>query len=369
MKIVVSPNAFKGSLTAAVAANVMAEAIRSVRPQADIVSLPIADGGDGTAEILSSVLNGTERRCLVHDPLMRPLSASYFLLDATTAIVGISSASGIALLQPSERSAMNTTTYGTGELIRHAIDHGVEHVIVALGGSATCDGGTGLAQALGVRFFDASDHELTQPACGAMLSQIARYEKPDTLNPIRFTILCDAEATMFGPEGAAYVYAPQKGATPEEVRLLDQSLRHYATVLNRQKSLLSIDTQTYAGAAGAAAATLKGILGGELTSGAEWVLHRVGFEHHVADADVVMTGEGAVDFQSVAGKGFGAILRLCGKHHLPIVTFVGRNALNQSYPNLTVRTITPADMPLAEAMKPQTAADNLYTSVQQYLQK
>ncbi|MDO4190188.1 MAG: glycerate kinase [Bacteroidales bacterium] len=363
MKIIVSPNTFKGSLSAVVATDVIASELREMLNNSEIVTLPIADGGDGTAEILAQILHATEHRCCVHNPLMRPIDASYYVLpDGSTAIIGISSASGIALLQPSELNAMKTTTFGTGELMRCAVESGCRHLIVALGGSATCDGGTGLAQALGVRFYDRQNEEITTPLCGRKLTEIARYEKPKTLDSLKITVLCDAEATMYGPQGAAYVYAPQKGATPAQVKLLDDALRNYAAVLNRSLSD-TIEKQRYTGAAGAAAAGLKALFEAELVSGAEWVLSHVGFEQQLIDADLVITGEGCVDSQSIAGKSLGTMLRYTSKYNVPMIVFCGKNELKEPIDGLNVLEITPKEMSLAQAMQCDVATDNLRRAV------
>lgn len=367
MKIIVAPNAFKGSLSPAEAAGIMTEAALAACPDAEVVTLPVADGGDGTAEILAQLLGGRPVRCAVHDPLMRPIEACYYLLpDGITALIGISAASGIALLNPSELDAMHATTYGTGELLHHALRNGCRHLVVALGGSATCDGGTALAQALGVRFYDTANREMTAPLCGAMISSVVRYEVPDELHRLSITVLCDAEAVMYGPQGAAYVYSPQKGASPAQVALLDESLRHYAAVLTRQCGY-AIDHLPYTGAAGASAATLKGILGGQLVSGAEWMLEQVGLDNHLKDADLLLTGEGKVDFQSVAGKSLGTLLQHARHHAVPVVVFGGAVDMSQPIKGLDTVTITPPDMPLSEALQPAIARHNLHTAVYSYL--
>lgn len=369
MKIIVAPNAFKGSLSPVEAADAMAEAAAFAVPQAEVVKLPVADGGDGTAEILALLLGAEAVTCEVHDALMRPIKACYYLLaDRQTAIVGISAASGIALLKSSELDAMRATTYGTGELMLHAIKTGCNHLIVALGGSATCDGGTGMAQALGVTFYDQENKLMVQPLCGATLGDISRYEMPEALRGIRFTVLCDAEAVMYGPTGAAYVYAPQKGASPEQVEQLDAALCHYATVLNHSLDE-PIENQSYTGAAGASAATLRAMFHGELVSGAEWMLQTVGLDAHLADADVLLTGEGQVDFQSVAGKSLGTLLRHARRLGVPVAVMGGAVDLQQEIAGLDTVTITPQGMPLAEAMQQEVARRNLKQAVLRYLRR
>ena len=368
MKIIVAPNAFKGSLSPVEAADAMAEAVVDAMPQAEVVKLPVADGGDGTAEILALLLGAEAVACEVHDPMMRPIKGCYYLLpDRRTAVVGISAASGIALLQPSELDAMRATTYGTGELMLQAIEAGCTHLIVALGGSATCDGGTGMAQALGVTFYNRENRPMRQPLCGTTLGDISRYEMPERLRAIRFTVLCDAEAVMYGPSGAAYVYAPQKGASPEQVEQLDTSLRRYANVLNSSLSE-PIENQPYTGAAGASAATLCGMLRGELVSGAEWMLQTVGLDPHLADADLLLTGEGRVDCQSVAGKSLGTLLRHATRFGVPVAVMGGAVDLQHEVAGLDTVTITPNGMPLAEAMQPEVARRNLRRAVRSYLQ-
>lgn len=325
MKVVVAPDDYKGALAASDAARAIADGVRSAAPDADIVVLPVADGGDGTAETLARATGGRMVDAAAHDALGRPLRAELAITgDGAAAIIEMAQASGLALLPPGERRATEASTYGTGELIRAALDAGVNRLIVAIGGSATSDGGAGMAQALGARFLDGAGKEL--PPGGAALACLEHIDTgglDERLRGVEVLVACDVDNPLTGPDGAAHVYGPQKGATPEEVRILDAALERYAAVIRRD---LGVDVRELpgAGAAGGLGAGLVAFLGARLEPGSDMVLDLLDFDAAVADADLVITGEGRADAQTARGKAPAAVARRAARHGVPVVMLAGR---------------------------------------------
>ncbi len=303
MKVVVAPNALKGCLTATAAAAAMARGVARAGPTIDIVSVPVADGGDGLAEILVEALQGERRTALVTGPRGDPVLAAFCHVPARRlAAIEMAAASGLALLPKDCRNPMLTTTYGTGELIRSALDLGVSQLIVGIGGSATIDGGIGMAAALGVRFLDAGGTPV-EPVGGA-LAAIRRIDpsgRDPRLAGVRIEAICDVDNPLLGERGAACVYGPQKGATPEQVRKLDAGLAHLAALIERD---LGVDVRDLpgAGAAGGLGAGLKAFLQADLRRGVDLVLDLVGLDQQLRGADLVLTAEGQIDVQTAFGK-------------------------------------------------------------------
>ena len=324
MKIIAAPNAFKGSLTATEAAAAMATGIRQVMPEADIVEVPVADGGDGLVDVAVEALNGERRSLRVTGPREDPVEADYCYVPAMNLVtVEMALASGLALLSDAHKDPTRTTTFGTGELIRAGLDLGVEHIDVGIGGSATNDGGIGMAQALGARFRDKDGREL--PGIGASLAAIAEIDLSG-LDPrvktTRFEAVCDVDNPLCGPRGAAAVYGPQKGATPEQVQALDQGLTNLAAVIRQQMGLDVADIPG-SGAAGGLGAGLHAFLGAELRRGIDLIFELVGLEEKMAGADLVITGEGQIDFQTVFGKAPGGVGAAAKAQAIPCLAIAG----------------------------------------------
>lgn len=327
MRVLVAPDKFKGTLSAAQAAAAIAAGWRRVRPGDEVVELPLADGGEGTADAIVDGLGGERRRVRVSGPLGDPVEAGFGLVHGAsgrTAIVEMARASGLALVAPERRDPLRASTRGTGELIRAACAEGPSEVIVALGGSATTDGGAGMAQALGARLIDERGDEI--PPGGGGLLELVRIDAtgldPSTRG-VRFSAICDVDNPLTGLQGSAQVFAPQKGATPEDVVLLDRALAHLAAVIHRD---LAIDVRSLpgGGAAGGLGAGIVAFLGARLRPGIEVVMAAVGFGRELAAADLVVTGEGAFDTTSLRGKVPGGVLAAAREAGVPVAVVCGR---------------------------------------------
>ncbi len=302
MRVLVAPQEYKGTLTAVEVAEVIDRALRAALPSVETDLLPLADGGPGTASALLTALGGETRACPTHDPLMRPTEASWALLSTGVAVVECAAASGLTLLREHELDPRAATTFGTGELIRAVLDAGCREVIVGLGGSATNDGGAGMAQALGFRLFDDAGDEL--PPGGAALARLARIDASGA-NPgivqTRFLGATDVTNPLCGPEGASAVYGPQKGADANAVAALDAALARLAAVIQRDLGV-AVGDKPGAGAAGGLGAGVMAFLRGELLPGAAIVAEATGLDERLRLADVVVTGEGRLDGQTAFGK-------------------------------------------------------------------
>ena len=324
MKIIVAPNSFKGSLSATQAAQAMARGVREVFPDAEVVEIPVADGGEGTVEALVSANQGTYEWVNVEGPLGGPVLASYGLIGGRkTAVVELASASGYVLVSLAMRDPRKTSTYGFGQLLEAARKSGAKSVIAGIGSSATNDGGAGMAQALGYRFLDAAGREL--PRGGAALVRLERIDD-SRLNPgwrsVQVLVACDVTNPLTGPEGASAVYGPQKGADPATVRLLDRALGHLADVIERQYGQKVRDIPG-AGAAGGTGAGLMAFLDAKLVSGAGLVVDASGFDKALPGAQLVITGEGRADNQTAYGKAPGEVARRAQAAGVPTVLLAG----------------------------------------------
>jgi glycerate 2-kinase len=311
MRLVIAPNAFKGSLSALDAATAIAEGVRAVASDADLVLVPIADGGDGTVEALVAATGGERRTVRVRGPLGEPVDADYGLIDdGSTAVVEMAKAAGLALVPLEKRDPRITTTYGVGELLQEAYDGGARHFIVGIGGSATNDGGAGLAQALGYHLLDEKGHEL--PPGGLVLKRLAGIHVGSVhanWKEAEVEVACDVTNPLTGPSGASAVYGPQKGATREMVAELEAALHHFAEVIRRD---LGVDVEQLpgAGAAGGLGAGLVAFTGARLRPGAEMVMEALNLDERLKGADLVITGEGRLDSQTARfGKGPAAVAR------------------------------------------------------------
>jgi glycerate kinase len=325
MRIVIAPNAFKGSLSAVEAAEAIAEGVRSVAPDADLMLVPIADGGDGTVDALVVATQGERRTVRVRGPLGDPVDAEYGLIDAgSTAVIEMAKAAGLALVPPAKRDPRSTTTYGVGELLQHAYDRGARHFVVGIGGSATNDGGAGMAQALGYHLLDDTGREL--PPGGLALKRLARIHVGGVHANWKETevdVACDVTNPLTGPHGASAVYGPQKGATPEMVAELDAALHRFAEIIRRD---LGVDVEHLpgAGAAGGLGAGLVAFTGARLRPGAEMVMEVVHLDERLNQADLVITGEGRLDSQTARfGKGPAGVARHAKIAGIPVVAIGG----------------------------------------------
>lgn len=324
MNILIAPNAFKGSLSAPEAAEIMTDGIRVIDDDIEVTPLPVADGGDGTLEAFVESTNGAKESISVDGPRRGDVTAELgFLGNENTAIIEMARASGLVLLDEEERNPMKTTTYGTGQLIRHAIEKGCDTIIVGIGGSATVDGGTGMARALGYEFLDEQGRSL--PHGGGALDQLSEILTEDVhpeLNNVDIYVACDVGNPLTGDRGASRVYGPQKGATPDQVEQLEQNLSHFQNVL---KEDLGIDVSELegGGAAGGLGAGLFAFCDAELEPGVELVFERIGFEEALAETDLVLTGEGEVDRSSLEGKAAVEVARRSREHNVHCLLLCG----------------------------------------------
>ena len=324
MKVVIAPQGFKGSITALDAARAMEEGVLRVVPDARTVLAPVADGGDGTLETLVEATGGDIRSTTVTGPTGRPVMAEWGALgDGETAVIEMARTSGLALLSLAEREPLRATTYGLGEMIREALDAGFRSFIVGIGGSATNDGGAGMAQALGVRLLDEVGNDL--PPGGAALTGLRSIDMSgldERAHGARFSVACDVSNPLTGPEGASAVYGPQKGATPDQVEQLDAALRNFAKVVERDTGT-SIDAVPGSGAAGGLGGGMMAFLGGSLRAGVDIVLDHVGLDQKLAGADLVITGEGQIDFQTVYNKAPIGVARRAKRRSIPVLAVCG----------------------------------------------
>ncbi|PST93771.1 glycerate kinase [Photobacterium iliopiscarium] len=324
MKIIIAPDSYKESLTAMEVATAIEAGFRQVMPDAEYIKLPMADGGEGTVQSLVDASNGTIIEHQVTGPLGEQVPAFFGLMgDDKTAVIEMAAASGLHLVSPNLRNPMLTTSYGTGELILAALDHGVDHIIVGIGGSATNDGGIGMAQALGVQLLDNKGQALGFG--GQALAQLASIDIT-TVDPrlahIKLEVACDVDNPLCGKKGASHIFGPQKGATPAMVAELDQHLAHYAAIIKRD---LAIDVKDMAGAgaAGGMGAALLGLFNAQLRSGIEIVIDAVHLGDIIKDADLVITGEGRIDSQTIHGKTPIGVARTAKKYHKPVIGIAG----------------------------------------------
>lgn len=359
VKLVIAPDSFKGSLTSLAAANAIergilkAAASRGVK--VNVHKVPMADGGEGTVEAIICAAGGRIVKTRVLDPLGRETDSFFGVLPDGTAVVEMAAASGLNLLKPEERNPMKTTTYGTGQLIKAALDYGSRKLIIGIGGSATNDGGVGMAQALGVRFLDAEGKEIGFG--GGELPRIAKIDVSGLDSRVKeaeIVVACDVKNVLCGPRGASAVYGPQKGATPEMVEILDQNLRHLASMIKRDLGKDVADVPG-SGAAGGLGAALMAFLEARMKPGIEIIMEIARLEEKIKGADVVITGEGSTDSQTLYGKVPLGIARVARRWRTPVVCLSG--SLKEGYEALYIEgitaffSITSGPMTLEEAME------------------
>src|SRR6266487_1076558 len=324
MRILIAPQSLKGSLTAAEAGSAIAQGVRMVYPKAEIEVVPVADGGEGTVQALVDASGGKIIQQMVTGPLGEPVLAFFGLMgDGSTAAIEMAACAGLPLVPPEKRDPRITTTYGVGELILAALDYGSRHFIIGIGGSATNDGGAGMAQALGTALLTNEGTEIARGGTALVtLAHISTSNMDPRLQECTIEVACDVTNPLCGPQGASAVYGPQKGATPEMVAELDRALDHYAQIIKQDLGLTVRDIPG-AGAAGGLGAGLMAFLHAILRPGAQIVLEAVHLEERVRAADLVITAEGQIDAQTAYGKSVGAVAAIAKRHGLPVLAFAG----------------------------------------------
>lgn len=361
MKILCASDSFKGSLSSIRTAELIEKAARDVLGDVEVRTIAMADGGEGTAEALVSSCGGEMISTSVHDPLMNDIGASYGILSGGRAVIEMAAASGLTLVPEVLRDPLITTSYGTGELIRHALDGGSRDISIAIGGSATNDGGMGAMRALGIEFRDAEGNALA--GTGAELGKVASIDMSGLdmrIERSRISVICDVDNPLTGPSGATYVYGPQKGADAAGLEILERGMCNYRDVIKRLTGI-DCDSVPGAGAAGGLGAALDVFLGGELRRGADVVLDLSGFDDEVKDADLVITGEGRADRQSLSGKVMQAVGMRSKAAGVPAVGIAG--SLGEGWQGLLecgISEMIPlmsGDMSIEEAME---RAEELY---------
>ncbi len=354
MKIVISPQAFKGSISALGAARAMESGLLRALPDAETALVPVADGGDGTLETLIEGSGGEIRTTRVLGPMEDEIDAQWGAMgDGQTAVIEMARTSGLALLSPDQRDPLRATTYGLGEAISAAMDDGFRSFIVGIGGSATNDAGAGMAQALGVKLIDRDGRELERGGAAlAGLGQIDFTSADPRIGESSFSVACDVTNPLTGPEGASAIYGPQKGATPDDVDLLDAALHHFADVVRRDVGA-DIENVEGAGAAGGLGGGMMAFLNADLRPGVDIVLDAAGLDAELEGADLVLTGEGALDYQTIYNKAPIGVARRAARFGIPVVAIAGtlgdRYELVHDHGIDAATSITPAPMSLKEA--------------------
>lgn len=323
MKILIAPDSFKESLEALDVCHAIQSGFSQVFPDANYKLLPMADGGEGTSAVLSYVLGGRWKDVKVHDPLMRPITAKYLLLPDATAVIEIAQACGLHLLKAAERNPVTTSSYGVGELIADALKEGAKRIIIGLGGSGTNDAGLGMLMALGLTFHDVNDSLLTHG--GSALANLHRIDDSNLHTKVLdtiFEVACDVTNPLCGLLGASAVFGPQKGAYPEQVNELDKALNHFATICDQQ-GYEDCQHVEGAGAAGGLGYAMMTFFQAQLKSGFDTVAEVAHLSQHIAEADLVITGEGKLDVQTAMGKVAGGISQIAKATHTPVIAICG----------------------------------------------
>lgn len=324
MKILVAADSFKGSLSSAELADSIEAGIQKVYPDAEVVKVPVADGGEGTVQALVDGTNGVYRTIKAWGPLMSPVTALYGITgDGKTAVIEMASASGLPLVPAADRNPMKTTTYGTGELIKDALEKGCREFLIGIGGSATNDCGMGMMQALGMKFFDVNGVETG--VGGESLGKTVSIDDSGLIpeaKDAKFLIACDVDNPLYGENGAAHVYGRQKGADDRMILALDEGLKHFSSVVEK-KYLFDMNSLPGAGAAGGLGGAFAAFLKGELKPGIDIILEKTGLKEKMTGADFVITGEGRIDFQTVMGKTPIGVSKMAARQNIPVIAIAG----------------------------------------------
>ena len=366
-KIVLAIDSFKGCLSSKEIEQCIAEEIHRILPSCQTVCIPIADGGEGMLDTLIEATQGTFVSTQAHDPLMRIRPARYGILgDQRTAIIEMAEINGLTTLSPIERNPMKTSTYGTGELIKDALEKGFRRFIIGIGGSATNDAGMGMMQALGAHLYDKQGNELGQG--GKIMEQIAHIDLNHlhpALKEATFIVACDVQNPFCGPQGAAYVFARQKGASEEQIRQLDKGMRHLALLIERDFSY-NINKVKGAGAAGGLGGAFATFLQAHLQSGIDLLLDAVDFDRKITNADWIITGEGKADRQTAEGKVPAGVLKRAKKANIPVMLIAGKvedKACLKQMGFARIVQISPDNLPLEEAMRPEVTRENIRRAI------
>lgn len=370
MKVVIAIDSLKGSLSSMEAGMAIKDGILAAKPDAEVIVKPLADGGEGTTDALIEGMNGERIDLTVTGPMHTPVDAYYgYLKDTNTAVMEMASAAGITLVPDSEKNPLLATSYGVGEMINDAIQRGCRNFIIGIGGSVTNDGGIGMLKALGVRFLDENGEDAGEG--GQALAKIARIDVSG-MNPLlkecHIQVACDVNNPLCGENGSTYVYGPQKGVTEDMKKTLDEAMAHFARVTSEtlENDYMNIPG---AGAAGGLGYAFLAYTGAALTPGIELILDAVGLEEELSGADVVVTGEGRLDFQTAMGKAPVGVARLAKKYNAKVIAFAGsvtkeatacnKEGIDAFFPILR------GVCTLAEAMDPVTARNNMTATVEQ----
>lgn len=370
MKVVIAIDSLKGSLSSMEAGMAIKDGILAAKPDAEVIVKPLADGGEGTTDALIEGMNGERIDLTVTGPMHTPVDAYYgYLKDTNTAVMEMASASGITLVPDSEKNPLLATSYGVGEMINDAIQRGCRNFIIGIGGSVTNDGGIGMLKALGVRFLDENDEDAGEG--GQALAKVARIDVSG-MNPLlkecHIQVACDVNNPLCGENGSTYVYGPQKGVTEDMKKTLDEAMAHFARVTSETLENDYLNTPG-AGAAGGLGYAFLAYTGAALTPGIELILDAVGLEEELSSADVVVTGEGRLDFQTAMGKAPVGVARLAKKYNAKVIAFAGsvtkeatacnKEGIDAFFPILR------GVCTLAEAMDPVAARNNMTATVEQ----
>jgi len=337
LKIALAPDSFKGSMTATDVCNDMTEGILRIFPNAESISIPLADGGEGTVDSLVSATDGKYKTCKVLNPIGEEITAKYGILgNGKTAVIEMAAASGLPLIPREKQNPLYTSTYGTGQLISNALNSGCRNFIIGIGGSATTEGGAGMAQALGVKFFDKTGKEISEPMNGKLIGKCESFSM-DNIHPSvknsRFTVACDVYNPLLGTKGAVYVYSTQKGATDEMLPILETNMKHFYNIVEQVLNISVIDYPG-AGAAGGLGAGLIAFLSANLKiSGVDIILDAVEFEKRIKNVDLIFTGEGKIDNQTAYGKTIAGVLKIAQKNNIPVIAIAGKidNNIDELY--------------------------------------
>ena len=366
-KIVLAIDSFKGCLSSKEIEQCIAEEIHRILPSCQTVCIPIADGGEGMLDTLIEATQGTFVSTQAHDPLMRIRPARYGILgDQRTAIIEMAEINGLTTLSPIERNPMKTSTYGTGELIKDALEKGFRRFIIGIGGSATNDAGMGMMQVLGAHLYDKQGNELEQG--GKIMEQIARIDLNHlhpALKEATFIVACDVQNPFCGPQGAAYVFARQKGASEEQIRQLDEGMRHLALLIERDFSY-NINKVKGSGAAGGLGGAFATFLQAHLQSGIDLLLNAVDFDRKITNADWIITGEGKADRQTAEGKVPAGVLKRAKKTGIPVMLIAGKvedKACLKQMGFARIVKVSPDNLPLEEAMRPEVTRENTQRAI------
>ena len=366
-KIVLAIDSFKGCLSSKEIEQCIAEEIHRILPSCQTVCIPIADGGEGMLDTLIEATQGTFVSTQAHDPLMRIRPTRYGILgDQRTAVIEMAEINGLTTLSPIERNPMKTSTYGTGELIKDALEKGFCRFIIGIGGSATNDAGMGMIQALGAHLYDKQGNELEQG--GKIMEQIAHINLNHlhpALKKATFIVACDVQNPFCGPQGAAYVFARQKGASEEQIRQLDEGMRHLALLIERDFSY-NINKVKGSGAAGGLGGAFATFLQAHLQSGIDLLLDAVDFDRKITNADWIITGEGKADRQTAEGKVPAGVLKRAKKANIPVMLIAGKvedKACLKQMGFARIVQVSPDNLPLEEAMRPEVTRENTQRAI------